>query len=135
MAIEKYMVDFTIVDEVALPENTPKADLPVIQTILRYCEHDQVQDVGYHFDHGEEIDNHCDDQPVIGQSETFVTIRFEAEEDSIIWDSEELATVESLFKAAVREAKNPVAHISNCWSCGETPLVRNTIEITTYNRE
>jgi len=133
MELQKYMVEFRIMDVVDLPDDTIGGSKGVIERILSYCELNNIDEVGYHFDHGEYFDNHEDDQETIAQTDTLVTIRFEADNDAIhLVDDHDPAHL--LYVAALKELKKPGAYISNCYYNEQGPFSRTVIEITTYER-
>jgi len=133
MGLQKYMVEFRIMDAVDLPEDTTEGSKGVIERILSYCELNNIDEVGYHFDHGENFDNHDDDQETIAQTDTLVTIRFEADSDAVHLLGDHDPSHE-LYVRALKEIKKPEAHISNCWYNEQGPYSRTVIEITTYER-
>lgn len=130
MNLQKYLVDFRILDAIDLPETNQGDYRQAIDSIVSYCELNNIDEIGYHFDHGE-IDSPDDDVDTIAETQTFVTIRCIADSDAI-HEAGDHDPAAKLYAVALKAIKDGPAHIANYWYREQGPFSHTYIEISTY---
>jgi hypothetical protein len=129
MATQKYALQFTIVDEIILPEEVDRHADDIIKQIIAYTEINAIEPDGFEPYNPDKGFNKHDNDESIAKTQTIITVIFDASPDMVnVKDSNAAA---QLYVQALQAIKdNPNAKITGHYYREQLPRSLTVIQIT-----